>query len=221
MQTDSNRLTEGAMKPTSLARRFLLMIGIAVFATACSKPNQTATDSAAGATATPAAVAPSTADTAKPMDHSAMANMNRPPAKNADDEFLRMMSDHHEGMIQMANAAMTKASNATVQGDAHRLHTKQAEDQKKMVGMAESMYADKVTPMVMPSNKAMMDALQAKTGAEYDRAFYANVIAHHQEGIKMIDDMLPKLAKPDVKQMAERMKSEQQKEIAEFRTKAK
>ena len=208
------------MKPTS-AQRLLLAFGFAALAAACGKSDQATTDSAAGAAATPSNATPSSSDTTKPMDHSAMASMNRPPAKDADDEFLRMMSDHHEGLIQMASEAMNKSSNTAVQGDAHKLHTKQAEDQKKMVGMAESMYGDKVTPMIMPSNKAMMDSLQAKTGAEYDRAFYSNVIAHHQEGIKMIDDMLPKLTKPDIKQMAERMKSEQQKEIAEFQKKVK
>jgi uncharacterized protein (DUF305 family) len=209
------------MKPISQSQRLALAIGLAALAAACSKSDKAATDSAAGAAATPTAATPSSTDTTKPMDHSAMANMNRTPAKDADDEFLRMMSDHHEGLIQMASEAMTKASNSTAQGDAHRLHTKQADEQKKMLGMAESMYGDKVTPMVMPSNKAMMDSLQAKTGAEYDRAFYRNVIAHHQEGIKMVDDMMPKLAKPEIKQMAERMKSDQQKEIAEFEKKSK
>lgn len=203
-------------------RKLVALAGaVAVLAVACSKGDQSATDSAGGAAATPAAATAGAGDTAKPMDHSAMANMNRPPAKDADDEFLRMMSDHHEGMIQMASAAMNKASNSTAQGDAHRLHTKQADEQKKMLDMAKSAYGDSIAPMVMPSNKAMMDALQAKSGADYDRTFYANVVAHHQEGIKMIDDMLPKLTKPDLKQMAEKMKADQQKEIAEFQVKAK
>ena len=184
---------------------------------ACAKSDSSATDSAGGdaAAATPA----TTTDTGMAgMNHSAMG---RPAAKDADQEFLRMMADHHEGMIQMATAAMTKGSNATVQGDAHKLHTKQADEQKQMVSMDQSAYGETLTPMVMPSNKAMMDALNAKTGADYDRTFYQNVIAHHREGIKMTDDLLPKLAKPELKQMAEKMKSDQAKEIAEFERKVK
>lgn len=190
---------------------------VAVLLSGCSKSNDNSVDT--GAATTPAAA--TRTDTAAGMDHSKMAGMNRPPAKDGDHEFLRMMSDHHEGLIQMATSAMTKASTPTAQGDAHQLHTKQLEDQKKMLGMVQSMYNETVTPMVMPSNKAMNDSLQAKTGAEYDRTFYANVIAHHREGIKMVDDMMPKLAKPEVKQMAEKMRAEQQKEIAEFEAKAK
>ena len=185
-----------------------------VIAVSCAKSDTSATDSAGG-DAVPAA----TTDTGMAgMNH---GDMGRPAAKDADQEFLRMMADHHEGLIQMATAAMTKGSNATVQGDAHKLHTKQADEQKQMVSMDQSAYGETLTPMVMPSNKAMMDALTAKTGAEYDRTFYQNVIAHHREGIKMTDDLLPKLTKPEVKQMAEKMKADQQKEIAEFERKAR
>lgn len=49
------------------------------------------------------------ADTAG-MDHSTMAHSDRAPAKDADHEFLHVMSDHHEGLIGMASAAMNKAS---------------------------------------------------------------------------------------------------------------
>lgn len=184
-------------------------------AVACGGSSDTATtDTAAGAAATPAG-----GDTSSMagMDHGSM----RPAAKDADQEFLRMMVDHHEGMIQMATAAMTKGSTPTVQGDAHKLHTKQADEQKQMQSMVQASYGETVTPMVMPSNKAMNDSLQAKTGTDYDRTFYANVIAHHREGIKMTDDLLPKLTRPDVKQMAEKMKADQQREITEFERKMK
>ncbi len=170
-----------------------------------------------GAEANSAAGAPS--DSMAGM--AAMPGMNRPPAKDADHEFLRNMIDHHEGFIQMAMAAMTKASNPETQGDAHNGHTKQADEQKKMIADVQSMYGETVTPMVMPEHKMMNDSLQAKSGADYDRTFYRMVIAHHRAGIKMTDALLPRLTKPGVKQMAEKMKADQQKEIAEFERKMK
>ena len=187
------------------------VLGSSLLLAACGKGNDTATADSAAATTDGAA------GTATSADHS----MNRAPAKDADHEFLRMMSDHHEGMIQMATAAMTKGSNPTVQGDAHRLHTKQLDEQKRMLGMVQSSYSEAVTPMAMGSNKTMVDQLNSKSGAEYDRAFYSTVVAHHREGIKMVDDFLGRLTKPDVKQMAERMKADQQKEITEFEAKAR
>lgn len=202
------------MKTLNLRSTFGVL-GVVAAIAACSGGSDGATDSAAGAAATPAA--DSSAGSVAGMDH----NMNRPAAKDADHEFLRMMSDHHEGMIQMATAAMTKGSNQTVQGDAHKVHTKQQEEQKRMIAMIQSSYGESLTPMVMGSNKTMVDELQSKTGADYDRSFYSNAIAHHREGLQMVDQFLARLQKPEVKQMAEKMKADQQKEITEFEGKAK
>ena len=92
---------------------------------------------------------------------------------------------------------------------------------KKMVGMLQSMYGETAMPMVMPEHKAMNDSLSTKTGAEYDRTFYRNLITHHREAIKMVNDMMPRMTKADIKQMAEKMKADQQKEITAFERKVK
>lgn len=65
----------------------------------------------------------------------------------------------------------------------------------------------------------MVDELSGKSGADYGRTFLKNVIAHHEQAIKMIDDYLPKAKNPQVKAMAEKMKADQTKEIAEFQKK--
>ena len=191
------------------------VLGTTLILAACGQRNDTATADSAAAGATTDSAAGTAASGS--MDHS----MNRAPAKDADHEFLRMMSDHHEGMIQMGTAAMTKGSNSTVQGDAHRLHTKQLDEQKRMLSMVQSSYGEAVMPMAMGSDKAMVDQLNAKSGTEYDRAFYSTVVAHHREGVKMINDFLGRLTKPEVKQMAEKMKADQEKEIKEFESKSR
>ena len=162
-----------------------------------------------------------TADTpaaAAPAAHY-MADMNRPAPKDADHEFLRMMIDHHEGMIQMGTAAMTRASTQPAKDDAHKLHTKQLDEQKQMQSMVSSNYGENVMPMIMPSDKAMNDTLQQKSGTDYDRTFYANVVQHHREGIQMMNDFESRVQRPDVKRMITRMKSDQQQEIGELEAK--
>lgn len=160
------------------------------------------------------------------MDHSKMAGMdhsqmaaNRSAAKDADHEFLRMMSDHHEGMVMMMRPAMDKASSSAAKADAKTLHDKQGQERDSMVAMIRASYDETITPMVMPSGKAMNDSLQAKSGNAYDRDMYRHVIMHHQEGVKMIDDFLPRLKRPEVRQMAEKMRADQQREIQEFQKK--
>lgn len=197
------------MRITNRSHPAILALSLmAAAAVGCAKGDEAATDTSAAAAATTA-------------PDSGMGGMNRPAARDADQEFLRMMADHHEGMIQMGNAAMTKGSTPAVQGDAHMMHTMQMDEQKKMMGMLQTSYGESPMPMLMPSNKAMMDALGTKTGPDYDRAFYLNVIAHHEEAVKMVNDMMPKLANTEVKQMAQMMKDHQVKEIAALKKKVK
>ena len=167
------------------------------------------------------AATPSGADTGMAgMDHSMMAGIDRGPAKDADHEFLRMMSDHHQGLITMMDAAMNQASSAEAKADAHQLHTKQAEERDRMVGMIKTGYGETIEPSAMPSNKAMNDSLQQKSGAEYDHAMYRHVVMHHRAGMQMIDRFMPRLQNAEVKSMAEKMRADQQREIAEFERKA-
>jgi len=60
---------------------------------------------------------------------------------------------------------------------------------------------------------------KSDTTADYDRTFYQNVIQHHQEALTMVDAYLPKATNAMLKQMAETMKADQAKEIAEFQQK--
>jgi uncharacterized protein (DUF305 family) len=204
--------------PTSCARvaRTTLVTVILVGLAACGSGSN---ESVRGDTAAAAGATASSDTGMAGMDHGDMPGMNRPAAKDANHEFLRMMSDHHEGLIEMASAAMTKASTRQAQVDAHTLHTKQEEEQKRMISMIQQSYSESLTPMVMPSNNVMNDSLQAKSGAEYDRTFYGNVVRHHQEAIRMIDQFLPRLTNAEVRQMAEQMRADQRKEIPEMERK--
>jgi uncharacterized protein (DUF305 family) len=181
--------------------RVVFMTAATVILAACSKNDQATSDTAGPASTNP----PASTQT----------------ASTPDREFLTKMTDHHEGMVQMAEAAMTKASKPATQGDAHNLHTKQAAERDSMVAMLRSSFNDSHTPTVMPENKAMMDSVNAKSGAAYDREFYAQTIKHHQDGIQMIDQYLPQLTDPKLKAMAEKMKADQQKEIQQFEPKTK
>ena len=151
------------------------------------------------------------------MDHS---RMGMTPAKDGQHEFLRAMSDHHEGLVNMAMAAMNQGSTSAVQMEAHMLHTRQAAERDSMVQKIQALYQEQHQPKAMAKNVAQADSLAKLSGPEYDRTFYRMVIEHHREGVAMIDQHLPHLTDPQVKQMAERMKAEQQKEIADFEKKA-
>ena len=160
-----------------------------------------------------------TDSTAAGQDTAASASATA-QAQSADAEFLKSMVDHHEGLVVMATAAMTKGSKPATQQDAHMLHTKQAAERDSMIAMLRADYSESKTPTVMEKNRAQNDSLQKLSGAQYDRTFYRLVIDHHREGIAMIDSMSPRLTKDAVRTMAQKMKNDQEKEIADFQKKA-
>lgn len=202
------------MKIVSRHKSSLVAAVVVLTVGACSRSDQGASDSLT------VDVSASAADTGMAgMDHSQMAGMDRGPAKDANHEFLRKMSDHHEGLIVMMAAARERASSATAKADARKLHDNQGRERDAMVGMIKTSYDETYVPMAMPSAKTMHDALQQKTGAAYDRDMYGHLIMHHQEAVKMVDDFLPRLTRPDVRQMAEKMRTDQQREIREFKRK--
>jgi uncharacterized protein (DUF305 family) len=189
-----------------------LVLGACVLATACSSKSPLPGDShtAASSTAADSGMAMSPATGMSGMQH--MSGMSGDP----DHDFLRMMSDHHKGMIAMARLAIDSRENLSVKPDARELDKKQNAEIAKMTAILDRQYKDAYTPKVLPDNQQMVDELKGKSGKDFSRAFLSTVIMHHQEAIKMIDAYLPTAKNPEVKSMAEKMKADQTKEIAAF-----
>ena len=208
--------------------RFAAVAALAV-TTACSaKSDQPAggDSGAASAAGASTSVAADSATGMAGMDHSTMGNMgSMAPMGGAtgdpDRDFLRMMSEHHKGMIAMAHLTIEeKKGSAGTQADAEKLDTKQDAELDSMVTKLEQQYKDAYDPKIMPDNQKMVDELKPLTGAAYDRMFYHHVVQHHQQATQMIDHHVPMLKDAKIKAMAERMKRDQTREIEEFRRKA-
>ena len=210
------------MRPTRLDRHALVAVLVLATAAACSKRDTKADSLATGSNARVTS-ASSSADSLSGMQEMSgtggmqhdMANMTG----NADHDFLRMMSDHHKGLILLAHMTKDRKAGGTAVADASALDAAQDKELDHMVTMLEKDFRDPYAPRVMPQHQALADALKGKSGKEYDRTFYQNVIQHHQEALTMIDAYLPKSKNAMLKQMAEQMKADQSKEIADFQRK--
>lgn len=206
------------MHVRSIVVRPVPALFVAIVAVACARADNNSVDSTA--MAIPAVPADSGMGMKSDTGMAGMAGMNESPVRDADQEFLRMMVDHHQGMVVMADSAIAKGG-AHIKADAREMASKQAAEQKKMLGMLKSDYSDDKMPMVMPSNATMLQRLAGKTGAELDRQFRENVIVHHEEGLGMIEKYMTRLTRAEVRQMAEKMKADQTREIAELRSELK
>lgn len=150
-----------------------------------------------------------------------MAGMQNTPARDADQQFMRMMVDHHQGMVEMADTALKKAATSRVRAEATRMRSAQRSEQQQMRDMLKKQYGEDKMPMATQGNASMLTMLAGASGAAFDRQFREHVIMHHEEGIKMIDQFSSRLRNPELKQMAEKMKGDQTREIAELRKELK
>lgn len=196
----------------------LAAVSAAMLLAACSKSDTGSADSSAASVADMPAQTDTGMGTMAGMDHS---TMNATPAKDPDQEFVRMMVDHHQGLVEIADATLAKNPSDHVRKDATAMKQKQAAEQKMMISILKSDYGEDKMAMAMPANASAVSAVASKTGADLDRTFREKVIAHHEEALKMVDDYTPKFTKPAVRTMAAKMKSDQQKEIAKLKSELK
>ena len=131
-----------------------------------------------------------------------------------------MMSDHHKGLIEWAHMTKDgKGSTEAVRADARKLDIAQDADLDTMTTMLETSFKDSYEPKILPMHQAMADSLGALSGVAYDRTFYRHVVQHHQGGLRMMDEYLPKLTRADLRAMVQRMKDAHAREITEFEAK--
>lgn len=82
-----------------------------------------------------------------------------------------------------------------------------------MSSILRIQYADLTAPAISGTARTTADSLRRLAGARAGHAFYDVTIAHHREGIAMIDDYAARLS-PSVRAMASKMKTDQLAEIA-------
>jgi uncharacterized protein (DUF305 family) len=70
------------------------------------------------------------------------------------------------------------------------------------------------TPGRSGSMQSDMSRLQSAAGNEFDLAFLEMMIPHHQDAVRMSQNALVKSERPEIKQLAQKIADEQQKEIA-------
>ena len=151
------------------------------------------------------------ADTTAARDTAGLAGTG-----SAELDFLQQMSDHHEGLVVIAERARGVVTDDSVQSAADRLYRVQQAERDTMVMMIQRLHQEQHSPRAMAKNLAQADSLAGMSDAEADRYFVQKTIGHHEEGIAMIDQHLGHLTNAEVRSMAERMKAAQQREIQEL-----
>lgn len=107
--------------------------------------------------------------------------------------FIDAMIAHHEAGIAMADIAFESSESLQVKQTARSVKFIQQDEIAWLVIARERLTRSDRPDMETPATGADMTALQTASGAELDRLFLTQMIAHHAEAVEMAGDALPKL----------------------------
>ncbi|MEU2252919.1 DUF305 domain-containing protein [Nocardia xishanensis] len=159
--------------------------------------------------------------TAAPATSAARTDFN-----NADVTFLQMMYPHHAQAVEMAKLVPSHTQNPQLLALAADVEKAQAPEMEQMSSLLQSFGKPAPTagggheghgmPGMMSAEQ--MSALQAASGAEFDRMWLEMMIQHHAGAIDMAKTELADGVNPDAQALARSVITAQEAEIATMRT---
>lgn len=160
-------------------------------------------------------------------DPSASASGIDAAHNEADIAFITDMKPHHDGALEMAELAATRAESPQVKDLAARIVAAQDPEIQTMQAMADAWDVDLdsgASPhggMDMGGGMDMsgdMEALEPMSGAAFDREFLTRMTVHHEGAVEMSQEQLANGENPQAKELAEAIIAAQNDEIAEMKT---
>ena len=143
---------------------------------------------------------------------------------DADIMFISMMKPHHEGALEMADLAGTRAESPAVKALADKIMAAQDPEIEMMNKMATAWGVDLESEAAenggghSMSDGDDMSALEPLSGKEFDREFLTRMIAHHEGAIEMAETELADGVNAQAKQMAADITESQAAEIEEMKS---
>ena len=143
---------------------------------------------------------------------------------DADIAFIKDMKPHHDGAIEMADLAATRAESAEVKSFATQIKAAQGPEIEMMSKMATAWGVDLDAAGGEHGGGHSSDmgddtaALEPLSGKEFDREFLTRMIAHHEGALEMAEAELANGQNPQAKQMASDIKESQSSEIADMKS---
>lgn len=159
-------------------------------------------------------------DTSAGAESSAEADFS-----DADVTFAAGMIPHHQSAIEMAQLAEGRAADPRVLDLAARIEAAQGPEIETLSGWLEQWSANGESGMehggMDHGSGGMMSeqdiqALTNATGAEFDRLFLTQMIAHHTGAVEMAQAELSEGSNTDALVMADSIRDSQSAEIAEM-----
>lgn len=155
-----------------------------------------------------------------------------------DNDFARMMIEHHKGSIDISDEYLDNAKNSRLQAIAKRIKDSEDKEIDRLEEFTDSKMAmggsnnknknEKADNSAEYKNRFMgmidnvsSDIKSLKPSGDPEKDYAAIMIAHHREAIKMGNMYLDTGKNPRLKELVRKMISQKEKEINEFQQAAK
>ncbi len=150
--------------------------------------------------------------TTMPMDHS---NMQMDASQPFDAQFIDSMIEHHQGAIDMAQAALQQAEHAELKTMAEAIITAQNTEIEQMQGWRTAWYPD--LPPTGGMDMSMGDmVISSDENIPFDQRFLTAMISHHQGAIEMAQMAQQMAEHQEIKDLADAISTAQQAEIEQM-----
>jgi uncharacterized protein (DUF305 family) len=158
------------------------------------------------------------------MDHSAMTSSPNASGAPYDLQYIDTMTAHHQGAVEMAKIAETKAMHPELKALAKGIVAAQERENGEMKAWREKWFAGQPPAVNMEmsgmsgSMKGMdMQELAKLGGREFDLEFIRQMIPHHEGAISMAREALQKSQRAEIKSVAESVIRDQEAEIKQMK----
>jgi uncharacterized protein (DUF305 family) len=158
------------------------------------------------------------------MDHSAMTSSPNASSAPYDLQYIDTMLAHHQGAIEMAKMAETKAQHPELKALAKTIVAAQERENGEMKAWREKWFAGQAPAINMEmsgmhdSMKDMdMQELATLGGREFDLEFIRQMIPHHEGAVAMAREALQKSQRAEIKSAADSVIRDQEAEIKQMK----
>jgi uncharacterized protein (DUF305 family) len=159
-------------------------------------------------------------DLAKPMNDMMARAGSMPMSGDFDVDFANMMIEHHQSAIDMAQVELSHGKDATMKAKAQEIIAKQKQEQQQLRDFMGSY-----KPSGMKHGKGELQSSMSGMGTkmksmpmsgDVDKDFAMMMTSHHQDGVSMAKMELKNGMSDKLKAMAQKIITDQQKDIKEF-----
>jgi uncharacterized protein (DUF305 family) len=163
------------------------------------------------------------------IDHAMTMNLG-PADENYELRFIDAMIPHHQGAVEMAQAALDKSQRVEIRELSTEIIKAQQQEITQLQQWRQAWYPqasdapvsyDPQTGETVPMSQQQMHSMMmhgnlGAADAEFDLQFINAMIPHHEGAVTMAQDALNKSQRPEIRNLAQEIINSQQIEIEQM-----